>query len=216
MDKKLRTLREIKEALEYEGKIGDLKGDDRLINFCFKNCVIVKLQPSDLSSAQKEKYTNFLVDLTKEYLKTKPEIESWESFRQQSDTKKSHGFLHEFGVKGEVFPFGETEVEVTPASRPKTSLTLQEFYEMCQIQFHYSGTYSAFNRMIGRQYGSFAEYCILKGYDINSTRWESDETALRVAAKLGSLDAVKTRSKSLLKYLEEKDLVRVAFPKKSA
>jgi hypothetical protein len=216
MDKKLKTLKEIKEALAYEGKLSDLKGDEKLLNFCFKNCVIVKLQPSDLNRDQKEKYTNFLVALTKEYLKDKPEIASWEAFRQQSDTKNTNRFLHEFGVKGEVFPFGETEVKEPPIARPKTSLTLQEFYEMCQIQFHYSGTYSAFNRMIGRQYGSFAEYCILKGYDINSTRWESDETALRVAAKLGSLEAVKQKSKSLLKYLEENDLVKVAFPKQTA
>jgi hypothetical protein len=216
MDKKLKTLKEIKQALAYEGKLSDLKGDEKLLNFCFKNCVIVKLQPSDLNRDQKEKYTNFLVALTKEYLQEKPEISSWEAFRQQSDTKKSHGFLHEFGIKGEVFPFGENEVKESPITRPKTSLTLQEFYEMCQIQFHYSGTYSAFNRMIARQYGSFAEYCILKGYDINSTKWDSDETALRVATKLGSLEAVKQRSKSLLKYLEENDLVEVAFPKRSA
>jgi hypothetical protein len=216
MDKKLRTIKEIKDALEYEGKVSDLKGDDKLLNFCFKNCVIVKLQPSDLNKDQKEKYTNFLIELTKQYLDGKPEIDSWESFRQQADTKKSHGFLHEFGVKGEVFPFGDAELEQTPISRPKTSLTLQEFYEMCQIQFHYSGSYSAFNRMIGRQYGSFAEYCILKGYDINSTRWESDETALRVAAKLGSLEAVKQRSKSLLKYLEENELLKIAFPKRAS
>lgn len=217
MDKKLKTLKEIKEALAYEGKLSDLKHDEKLLNFCFKHCVIVKLQPSDIKREhQREKYTNFLVALTKEYLKDKPEIASWEDFRRQSDTKRTNSFLHEFGVKGEVFPFGETEVEEKPVSRPKTSLTLQEFYEMCQIQFHYSGTYSAFNRMIARQYGSFAEYCILKGYDINSTKWDSDETALRVAAKLGSLETVKQRSKSLLKYLEENDLVEVAFPKRSA
>lgn len=216
MDKKLKTIKEIKDALSYEGKVSDLKGDEKLLNFCFKNCVIVKLQPSDLNRDQKEKYTNFLVALTKEYLKERPEIASWESFRQQNDTKKSHGFLYEFGVKGELFPFGETEVDETTVPRPKTSLTLQEFYEMCQIQFHYSGTYSAFNRMIGRQYGSFAEYCILKGYDINNTKWDSDDTALRVAAKLGSLEVVKEKSKSLSKYLEEKNLIKIIFPKKSA
>lgn len=214
MDKKLKTLKEIKEALAYEGKASDLKGDERLLNFCFKNCVIVKLRPEDFrNEAQRGRYTDFLVALTKEYIKCKPEIASWDAFRQQSDTKKTHGFLHEFGVAGEIFPFAETEIQETPKSRPKTSLTLQEFYEMCQIQFHYSGTYSAFNRMIGRQYGSFAEYCILKGYDINSTRWESDETALRVAAKLGSLDAVQARSKSLYKYLHDRNLVDLAFAK---
>lgn len=216
MDKKLKTLKEIKEALAYEGKVSELKGDEKLLNFCFKNCVIVRLQPSDLNRNQKEKYTNFLIELTKDYLKNKPEIDSWEAFRQQNDTKKTHRFLHEFGVKGEVFPFREIEGEEKPVARPKTSLTLLEFYEMCQIQFHYSGSFDTFRKMITRQYGSFAEYCILKGYDINSTRWESEETALRVAAKLGSLEAVKTRSRSLLKYLEERNLMEEVFVKKSS
>lgn len=206
MDDKLRSLKEVKEALAYEGSLTQLKSDEKLLNFCFKNCVIVKLSPSSLTPEQREKYTDFLVSLTKEFLEENSEIKDWTDFKQRNDTRKIHKYLYEVGVTGEVLPYEPVTEESLKQDKTKTSLTVEEFYELCQIQFHFNGTLSSFKRILAKEYGSFAEYCILKGYDINKTKWENDETAIRVARQLGSIDEVKIRSKSLFKYLTDKKL----------
>lgn len=215
MDSKLKALKDIKEAIKYEGSVTELKNDDRLLDYCFKNFVIVKLKPGDLSREQREKYIDFLVEMTKDHITSRPEVTTWDDFKKLPDTKKVHGMLHEFGVKGEVFPYEKNKVDTQSPERSKTSLTLDEFYELCQVQFNYNGSLGSFKKFIAKQYGSFAEYCIIKGYDVNNTKWENDETALRVARKLGSRDAIAKRSKSLLKYLEDKELLSEVFLSKT-
>ena len=62
--------------------------------------------------------------------------------------------------------------------------------------------------------GHFCRAPKSRGYDINGTKWESDETAIRVACKLGSLDAIEQKSISLFKYLQQRDLVDGLFQRR--
>ena len=78
-------------------------------------------------------------------------------------------------------------------SQVLTRLTLEEFYELCQIQFSYDGLFGAFKKLVSKKYGSFVEYYLERGYDINNTNWENDETALRVVKKIGSTEEVKKK-----------------------
>lgn len=219
MNHLLVPLQEIKRELGFSERIAELKDSPELLRYCLKNRVIAsQVGPEDFTNRRSDRdaYTNLLVELTQNFLEIHPEIQTWQDFSSHKDTKKVHRLLFEFGVRGEVFPFETESEEKKESSKSKTSLTLPEFYELCQIQFHFGGTFESFKRHIQRQYGSFAEYCISKGYDINSTRWENDETAIRVAQKLGSLEEVLRRSKSLHKYLSDRDLLEAVFKKKAA
>jgi len=215
MDALLVTLNEIKKELSFEGTKEDLIKSGSVLKYCKKKNAIAKINPGDWDKKSRIEYTEFLVSHTRSYLNANPHITSWNEFSRQKDTRRIHKMLHEYGVKGELFPLESLE-EVKPKQRSKTSLTMPEFYELCQIQFHFQGSFLSFKRFIQRQYGSFAEYCIMKGYDINSTKWENDETAIRVARKLGSVEKVKEKSASLYKYLNEKDLLEQAFSENAA
>lgn len=207
MDAWLRALRDIKKEIGYVDLIDKLKVDECLLRYCEDAQIIVKnLRPIDFRNRKTErnKYTDHLLRLTQKFLRVHPEIRTWEEFKSHQETKSVWRLLNEFGVRQEIFPskIGNDEKE----ERSKTNLTLSEFYEVCQIHFHFNGTFESFKRSIQRQYGSFAEYCLMKGYDINSTKWENDETAIRVAKKLGSREEVKKQSSSLYKYLTDKKL----------
>ena len=215
MDNLIIKLSDVKAALQFQGTIEKFKSSKELINYCCKHGFIAIVTPGYLSKELREVYTIHLVELTKSFILRNPAITSRDEFAKRKDTKKVNKLFFEYGVTAEIFP-QEIESDTPVEIRSKTSLKMKEFYEVCQIQFHFEGSFLSFKKFIQRQYGSFAEYCIQKGYDINSSKWESDETALRVARKLGSLDAVKAKSKSLYNYLVEHSLLDEAFHTKSA
>lgn len=198
----------------FEGTTAEFKLSSMVVDWCIREKKIVRLSPQEMSRKDKDRYTDYLVSLLKSYLKSHSEISSWVDFASRKENIKIQSLFHQFGVRGEVFGFESFKEDDTKTERSKTNLTFEEFYEMCQIQFHYQGSFGSFKKMIARKYGSFAEYCVDRGYDINGTRWDSNETALRVAKKLGSLEAIKLRAVSLYKYLSEKGLLEQAFDKK--
>ena len=110
----------------------------------------------------------------------------------------------------------DIEEQYDPLIPDSKRVTLEELYEVYRIKFNFNGSLQSFKRQITRTYGSYAEYCLKKGYDINTTRWDSEETALRVARKLGSIEEIGRKSPSLLKYLEERKLTKKAFDEGAA
>jgi hypothetical protein len=152
---------------------------------------------------------------TRAFLTQHKDVNDWKDFVRMPEVRRIHKMLFEYGIRAEVFPEAPAEKGASIRARSATSLTLPELYEVCQFKLHFSGSFLSFKRLIQRQYGSFAEYCLLKGYDINTTKWESDETAIRVARKIGSMENVKAKSKSLYSYINEKNLEEFIFGKKT-
>jgi hypothetical protein len=212
MDALLSQLRKAFDESKFKGTFEDFKTSEAAITWALNKNRILRLQPQDLAREHRKVYTQHLTKMTKEYLQKNKNIKTWRDFAEHADNKSVHKILHQFGVRGEVFGIEsfQDEAQVQKTQNP-TSITILELYELYQIQHHYNGTFSSFKRVIQRKYGSFAEFCIKKGYDINSSKWESDESAVRVAKALGSISEVKKRSTSLMKYLTENDLLESTF-----
>jgi hypothetical protein len=204
MDNYLKTLKEIFEMSCFEGTQEDFISSKSFISFLNKERIIPSnLKKSDMSRDQRDLYIDYLALLTQEHI-DRNKILSWDDLKSHSSCKKSWKMLFEFGVRGELV-FENQEI-ITEESL--TRITFREFYELCQIQFYYDGSFGSFKKMISKKYGSFAEYCLERGHDINNTKWESDETALRVAEKIGSTENIKVMSSSLYRYLEEKKILK--------
>ncbi len=141
MDELLIFARNAKESCAFQGSTEEFKRSPELVDWCIKHRRIIRLSPQEMSREERERYTDYLAELMREYLKAHPEVKNWSAFASRSGTNKVQALFHQFGVRGEVFgieSFQEEELE-QPA-RPQTNLTIEEFYEMCQIQFHYEGS----------------------------------------------------------------------------
>jgi hypothetical protein len=207
MDQQLISIREIQKLEEVRGNRDDFVKSDEFLKICSKHKAIPRdLKKSSLNKTKRDLYIDYLVSLTQEYI-DENSIVSWDHFKSKDNTRRVAKLLFEFGVPGEVNYYGCSESK-TENSEELTKLTFKEFYELCQIQFNYEGSYGSFKKMVSKKYGSFAEYCLERGYDINNTKWENDETAVRVAEKIGSLEDIKTKSNSLYKYLLENGLTK--------
>lgn len=212
MDRLVTTTHEAKEAAGFSGTSEEFKCSSALVDWCIRTGKIVRLAPQDMPKSEKERYTDFLVGVMRRYLRDNPDVTRWSDFSSRPENRKVQALFHQFGVRGEVFGIeGFTGEELPGPERSKTNITIEEFYEVCQIQFHYQGSLGSFKKLIARKYGSFAEYCITKGYDINGTKWESDETALRVARRLGSIEAIQARARTLYKYLLDRGMLDKVF-----
>lgn len=210
MDSFLRSVKELKQACGIEESDTKFLENPVWLAKCKDDRIILRVTPNQLSPEFGDKYFEHLLHITRDFLRKYPLVSSWEAFSRLPEVRKSHRLLHEFGVRSVLFLAGDIELKA-PRLRADTSLTLPELFEVCQIEFSYSGTYGSFTKMIEKEYGSFAEYCVLKGYDINGTRWDNQETAIRVAKKLGSKEAVRVKAVTLFKYLSEKGLIDKIF-----
>lgn len=214
MDSLIIRASDAKEFARFKGTTEEFKRSRDVVEWCIQKKQIVRLSPQDMNREERERYTDYLVSLMQSFLKENPGITSWSDFASKPENNKTAALFHQFGVRGAIFGVESFQTDHAPAiERSRTNLTFEEFFEMCQIEFHYQGTLGSFKKMISRRYGSFAEYCINKGYDINGTKWENDETAVRVARKLGTVAEVKKRASSLYKYLTDKGLLDMAFRK---
>lgn len=211
MDKMLKNLKDIKVQANFQGTISEFVALD---DFTAK-CKVLRVIPANIKLSMlprdsRDEFINYLVEVAHKFV-MRNKIDTWLELERHSGSIKTAKLLFQFGVRGELFPLEDDEDPI-PKEEDRR-LTFREFYELCQIQFHFDGSFGSFKKLIAKKYGSFAEYCLLKGYDINNTKWESDETAIRVAQKLGSANQVKLKSASLYKYLEEHNLLQIAFPK---
>lgn len=212
MDSLLKPLKDIKEIINFKGHVKDMTRIDNFHKLCKKHKIIPNnLKPSMIPAENRNAMTDLLVELTHKFV-LENKIDSWEEFVSSPKTRKIAKLLFEFGVRGEVFPLEEDGLSKKPEEEDRR-LTFHEFYELCQIKFNFDGSFGSFKKMIEKKYGSFAEYCLLKGYDINNTKWESDETAIRIAQKIGSMEKVKSKSSSLYNYLNDKNLLKMVFLK---
>ena len=217
MDNLIVLAKDAKDSSGYVGSTDEFKHSAEVVSWCVENRRIIRLSPQEMTGAEKNRYTDFLVSLMREYLIAHPKVTTWSEFASLPENNKTQALFHQFGVRGEVFGVESFQDDEAPrAERSRKNLTFMEFYELCQIQFHYEGSFGSFKKLIARKYGSFAEYCILRGYDINGTKWENDETAIRVAQKLGSLTEIKNRAGSLYKYLHDHRLLSTVFNKKAS
>jgi hypothetical protein len=210
VDLLLRKVSELKDVAKFKGTEEKFRTSEKLVTLCRKLSVIAEIRdPSKIGREHRDDYYTHLVALTKKHLFANPSQKNWSNFCADPGNRKIHKILQEFGIRQELFS-DNADATYTPLQNSNRNITIEELYELCQIQFNFDGTMSSFKRYLQRTYGSFAEYCIEKGYDINNTRWESKETAIRVAEKLGSIEEIKTRSASLYKYLEENNLFKKA------
>jgi hypothetical protein len=208
MDALLRSIRELKEETGFKGKLSDFKGSETIIKYCIKNGLIAKgLSHSSIENDLREKYFQHLLRLTKDFLQNNKAINSWEDLEERTDCSQAAKILFSFGVRGEILNL--LTIEDNSPKKSPTFITIEELHELCKIKFNYKGSISAFKSYLQKEYGSYAEYCLQKGYDINTTKWETPESAIRCAKKIGCLDAVKVKSISLYKYLEENNLLYI-------
>ena len=216
MDSLIRSVQELKELSGYKGTAKQFKSSKELVTFCRKNQFIADIKhPEDICKNAKEDYFVHLSALAKKYLCENKELKHWEKFKSHPDNRKVHKILFEFGVYADLFS-DTPEEKYDPVAPNSKKLTLEEMYEVYQFKYNFDGTFASFKRQITTIYGSYAEYCLEKGYDINNTKWESDEIALRVASKIGNPNDVQKKCPSLLKYLEEHKLMKQAFKKEAA
>lgn len=207
MDLLLMKVGELKAKASFKGSDEDFRSTAKLVKMCRRLGVIAEVRdPSHIVRTSRDEYYTHLVALTKKFLFANPEQKAWSKFCADPGNRKTSKILKEFGVKAELFSDDE-EAVYNPIDPGTRNITIEELYELCQIQFNFAGSLGSFKRYLQRTYGSFAEYCISKGYDINNCKWESEETALRVAGQIGSLEELKKRSPSLYKFLESKDLL---------
>ena len=207
MDEFLIDAKELMIKCNYHGKLAHFKCSQELIDSCKKYKVIVRnIHPNHLNNF-KESYFNYLKELALEYLRKNRNIKSWESFKAISANAKVSKIFFEYGIKAEVFDkIVSYKIRLGIIESPN-KITLEELFEITTIKYNYTGSLTSFRRYIEENYGSYAEYCLDKGYDINQTKWESNEAALRCAKKIGSIDAIKIKSSSLFKYLCDNNLL---------
>jgi hypothetical protein len=218
MDALIRSVAELKELAEYKGSLSQFKSSKELVLYCRKNGLIADVKkPSDICKSSSDDYYTHLCSLAKKYLFEHRDLKYWEKFASSPDNRKAHKILHEFGVaRGSGIFSEEPEDKYDPIESDSKRITLEELYEVYQIKYNFDGSFLSFKRQLQKTYGSYAEFCLAKGLDINTTKWESPETAIRVARKLGSAVVVKEKCPSLLKYLEEHKLIKEAFSKGAA
>src|SRR5690606_27763455 len=101
--------------------------------------------PAEIHKGSRDDYFTHLCCLTKKYLFTNPEQKFWGKFILDPGNRKAHKILHEFGVRQELFSDSPEET-YSPFTPSATRLTLEEFYEVCQIQFRYAGSFLAFKK----------------------------------------------------------------------
>ncbi len=217
LDSCLKNLIEVKREMNFKGSNKELLVSIELIDYCVNHKLILKnASKSDFNKKMyEEKYYPHLLRLGWEFLLSKEHLSNADELMRQPGCRKAGKVLWNHGV------FGDLREQFTAYQRDKSekfkakhrpSLTLSQLYEICQIYHGFEGSESSFRRHIQRTYGSFAEYCLQKGYDINASKWEDPEAALRVAKKFESFEALKYGCPSLLKFLQDKDLLRMVFP----
>lgn len=213
MDSLIRSITELKEMAGYKGSLAQFKNSKELVFVCRKFGVVADIKnPADICKSSFDDYYTHLCSLAKKYLFEHRELKYWGKFATSQNNRKIHKIFHEFGVaRGSGIFSEEPEDKYDPVESNTKRITLEELYDVYQIKYNFDGSFLSFKKQIQKTYGSYAEFCLAKGLDINTTKWESDETAIRVARKLGSLSAIKEKCPSLMKYLEDKKLVREVF-----
>jgi hypothetical protein len=219
MDQFLISLIEARKQSAFEGSSRQFKGSRELVEFCIKNSKIVEsVHPSEMNEDYYNYYFNFLVEKTLEASKVVEDLKGIDDLKNRPSFRKVFKILWDFGVIGEIRNKHDSKAnsDTKENQRSPNSITIKELYVVYQVKENFSGSELAFKKQVQKLYGSFAEYCLVKGYDINTSKWESDETAIRVAKKLGSKAAIQAKSKSLYNYLNEKDLWNLVFEKGKA
>jgi hypothetical protein len=218
MDQLIRSVKKLKELSAYGGSLAQFKSSKDLVEVCRRHGLIADIKdPSTICKSSLDDYFTHLCALTKVFLFEHPDLKVWAKFAEYPECRKIQKIFHEIGIARSSGLFtDDVEAQYDPLIPDSKRVTLEELFEVYRIKFNFSGSLQSFKRQITRTYGSYAEYCLKKGYDINTTRWDSEETALRVARKLGSLEEVQRKSPSLLKYLEERKLIKKAFDEGAA
>ena len=210
MQNQLVELAEAKTACGFKGSQAEFKKSKELIDYCIKNRKIVRVtSPTQLNLEHFHEYHKHLLKLARAFVREK-KLRTWDELQNHAETTKVAKILHEFGVRSELFQ-NEVDEEVEDPG-----VTLTQIWEAAKVHYGFKGSEGSFKRWLQERYGSVAEYCLAKGLPINATKWESHETAIRVAKKLGSLNEIRAKSKSLYKYLDSEDLIsKLKLPESS-
>lgn len=213
MDSLIRSVADLKDLASYKGSLKQFRSSRELVDTCRRHGLIADIKnPAEICKSAFDDYFTHLCALAKKYLFEKRHLKVWSKFASDPGCRKASKIFHEIGVARSSGLFVEEEdVEYDPRLPDSKRVTLEELYEVYRIKFNYAGSLAAFRRQIMRLYGSYAEYCLAKGYDINTTKWDSEETAIRVAKKLGSPAEIQKQCPSLWKYLEERKLASKLF-----
>lgn len=203
MNKYLIELKDAKKEAGFNGSLAEFKKSKELVHFCIQNEKIVRVtSPTQLNLDFFHEYHAHLLKIARAFVRSE-KIESWASLETHPEMGKVAKILHDFGVRAELFealPPNEEETE-------DSGVTLSDLWELAKIHYGFKGSEPSFKNWLQEHYGSVAEYCLAKKLPINATKWESQSTALRVAKKLGSINNIKIRSKSLFRYLESENLL---------
>jgi hypothetical protein len=218
MDALVKSAKELKALSSYSGSLAQFKSSKDLVEVCRRNGFIADIKdPSTICRFAFDEYFTHLCALTKVFLFAHRELKVWKRFASHPECRKVSKIFHEIGIARSSGLFTDEEEAIYDPLIPDSKrVTLEELYEVYRIKFNFNGSLMSFKRQLTRTYGSYAEYCLSKGYDINTTKWDSEETAIRVAKKLGSVEAIQRKSPSLLKYLEDRKLLTKVFDEGAA
>ena len=205
MESLLECLSEIKRKVNFKGSNTDFKKSKELLDYCIERKVIVGVSsPSQLNLEYYHDYLDHLKGLTEEYLKSRPHIKDRHELISQPEVGgKVAKILHEFGVLGELFRSSEEKHEADIEG----AVTLRHIWELVRVHMGFNGSEASFKRWMQREWGSVAEFCLEQGLAINATHWDSPETAIRVARKIGTPSEIKKKSPALYKYLNKNELL---------
>lgn len=218
MDHLIKSVKDLKALASYSGSLNQFRASKDLVEVCRKNGFVADIRdPSVICKSAFDDYFTHLCALTKVFLFRHRDLKVWTRFVAHPECRKIQKIFHEIGIARSSGLFtDDVEALYDPLISDSKRVTLEELYEVYRIKFNFDGSLQSFKRQITRTYGSYAEYCLNKGYDINTTRWDSEETALRVARKLGNFEEIQRKSPSLMKYLEDNELTKKVFDEGAA
>jgi hypothetical protein len=216
MDHLIISIKQIHAQTREQITIGEYKGSSQLVNACIRLKVIAKgASAQSFLKSDRDRYTTFLESLARDYLAAHPNVKSWDAFKVVSENRAVAKIFFDYGVKNSVFDnLGEQKSGHQSVERKR--VTVEDLHEICVIRFNFTGSIVSFKRMIEDHFGSYAEYCITKGYELNQSKWDDREAAIRCAKKLGSLEEIRDRSASLYKFIVDNDLQDVVINRKTA
>lgn len=213
MNKQLIELKDAKDEAGFEGSLSEFKKSKELVQFCIKNKKIVRVtSPTQMNLDFFHEYHAHLMNIARSFVKSE-KIDSWALLEAHPEMGKVTKILHDFGVRAELFD----AVPIDDKESEEPEVTVNNLWTLAKIHYGFKGSETSFKSWLQDQYGSVAEYCLIKNLPINVKKWESQSTAIRVAKKLGSVNNIKIRSKSLFRYLESEGLLsEIDLPESSS
>jgi hypothetical protein len=197
----------------YDGRKNDFLGSGQFLIWCRTNVVLIRLIPGQLRKEHRIDYIQYLDQMIRSSFGDFSQFDDWNHFATQENNVNIANLVQEFGLRSTFFKETQgsnTRIDYSKETSDKR-ITIQEVYEAACVKLGYNGTLGSFKTYISHHYGSFAEYCVGKGYDVNECKWQNKKTAMRVAKMFSGKKEIQARAPGLYAYLKRQHLLN-EFP----